>query len=203
MEYKTINYEQGKIEYGSEEIYVSIISKFINMTFEKQLQELYLAVQLLDQKRMEKACFVLKGSVGQILAFDYLQKTNALYDIAKKQQPHTDRDIIDLYHRYFDLIDASILLADELSTAAKQLINITEIQSYSKFQCYAQGIRFGPVIQNLCKDTYKNTASQVIINNDVSNAKNASYFEQCLLYILTFFQNQGIPFWFPNQVRIF
>ncbi|CAD8132080.1 unnamed protein product [Paramecium pentaurelia] len=130
MDYKTINYDQGKIEYGSEEIYVSIISKFINMTFEKQLQELYLAVQLLDQKRMEKACFVLKGSVGQILAFDYLQKTNALYDIAKKQQPHTDRDVIDLYHRYFDLIDASIQLAGELSTAAKQLINIAEIKSY-------------------------------------------------------------------------
>ncbi|CAD8138612.1 unnamed protein product [Paramecium pentaurelia] len=131
MEYKTINYDQGKIEYGSEEIYVSIISKFINMTFEKQLQELYLAVQLLDQKRMEKACFVLKGSAGrQILAFDYLQKTNALYDIAKKQQPHTDRDVIDLYHRYFDLIDASILLAGELSMAAKQLINIEEIKSY-------------------------------------------------------------------------
>ncbi|CAK60556.1 unnamed protein product (macronuclear) [Paramecium tetraurelia] len=127
MDYKTINYEQGKIEYGSEEIYVSIISKFINMTFEKQLQELYLAVQLLDQKRVERACFVLKGSVGQILAFDYLQKTNALYDIAKKQQPHTDRDIIDLYHRYFDLIDASIQLAGELSTAAKKLNHIVNL----------------------------------------------------------------------------
>jgi hypothetical protein len=33
--------------------------------------------------------------------------------------PHTDRDVIDIYHRYFDLIDASILLAHELSTAAK------------------------------------------------------------------------------------
>lgn len=35
QDYKTINYQQGIIEYGSEETYVSIISKFINMTFEK------------------------------------------------------------------------------------------------------------------------------------------------------------------------
>ncbi|CAD8044085.1 unnamed protein product [Paramecium primaurelia] len=130
MDFKTINYEQGKIEYGSEEIYVSIITKFINMTFKKQVQELYLAIELLDQRRMEKACFVLKGSVGQILAFNFLQKTNALYEILKKHKINTQREIIDLYHRYFDLIDESVLLALELSAVAQLFINITEFKSY-------------------------------------------------------------------------
>ncbi|CAD8137860.1 unnamed protein product [Paramecium pentaurelia] len=143
MDFKTINYEQGKIEYGSEEIYVSIITKFINMTFKKQVQELYLAVELLDQRRMEKACFVLKGSVGQaflfeivrqILAFNFLQKTNALYEIVKKQKVYTQREIIDLYHRYFDLIDESVLLALELSVVAQLFINITEFKSYSNYE---------------------------------------------------------------------
>ncbi|CAD8047067.1 unnamed protein product [Paramecium sonneborni] len=168
MDYKTINYEQGKIEYGSEEIYLSIISKFINMTFKKQIQELYLAIQLLDQKRMEKACFVLKGSVGQILAFNYLQKTNALYEIVKKQEPYNEREIINLYHRYFDLIDESVLLAVELSTAAKLFINISEIKSY-RDSIWPKYIEF---IRKYIQDSLK----------PQNNSQNCKQCKECIIF---------------------
>ncbi|KAM3137084.1 hypothetical protein pb186bvf_010812 [Paramecium bursaria] len=121
------------------------------MIFERELNELYSAIQLKDWKRIEKACFALKGSIGleqiyifkrQILAFDMLQRTKALYEVAKNRtSPPRDQDIIDLYHRYFDFIEGGVELAQELEKLTKKKLNIEQIKGY-RVQLWPSYIQF-------------------------------------------------------------
>ena len=52
MNEKLIEFERGVLEYGDKSTFVAIIKKYVEMTFIRQLDELYMAMKLKDFERM-------------------------------------------------------------------------------------------------------------------------------------------------------